>query len=192
MTGASFISDDLVDDLFLSNRAYIAGWYKFNYKVDKCELPFCINFCFGDREFFCGRLWQSWAQSGNISQTFFILSLNIGQDNALTQSISHNFEAQPCISAIENIVFRNFVRPCLIPVTKGRVPLPNRMNFWNISKGEGGGGGSFSIQKFMLQIFAIIDNTSVMNFGKNLQHNFPKMRSKAVWNFSKNLSVLEL
>ena len=27
----------------------------------------------------------------------------------------------------------------------------------------------------MLQIFAIIDDTSVMNFGKNLQHNFPKM-----------------
>ena len=38
------------------------------------------------------------------------------------------------------------------------------------------GGGSFSIQKFMLQIFAILDDTSVMNFGKNLQHNFPKMR----------------
>ena len=28
----------------------------------------------------------------------------------------------------------------------------------------------------MLQIFAIIDDTSVMNFGKNLQHNFLKMR----------------
>ena len=39
-----------------------------------------------------------------------------------------------------------------------------------------GGGGSFSIQKFMLQIFAIIDDTSVMNFRKKLQHNFPKMR----------------
>ena len=39
-----------------------------------------------------------------------------------------------------------------------------------------GGGGSFSIQKFILQIFAIIDNTSVMNFGKKLQYNFPKMR----------------
>ena len=45
----------------------------------------------------------------------------------------------------------------------------------------------------MLQIFAIIDDTSVMNFRKNLQHNFPKMRggSKAVWNFSENSSVLE-
>ena len=57
------------------------------------------------------------------------------------------------------------------------------------------GGGSFSIQKFMLQIFAIIDDTSVMNFRrKKLQHNFPKMRggrSKAVWNFSENSSVLE-
>ena len=28
----------------------------------------------------------------------------------------------------------------------------------------------------MLQIFAIIGDTSVMNFRKNLQHNFPKMR----------------
>ena len=28
----------------------------------------------------------------------------------------------------------------------------------------------------MLQIFAIIDDTSVMNFRKKLQHNFPKMR----------------
>ena len=46
----------------------------------------------------------------------------------------------------------------------------------------------------MLQIFAIIDDTSVMNFRKNLQHNFPKMRgggSKAVWNFSENSFVLE-
>ena len=45
----------------------------------------------------------------------------------------------------------------------------------------------------MLQIFAIIDDTSVMNFRKNLQLNFLKMRggSKAVWNFSENSSVLE-
>ena len=58
---------------------------------------------------------------------------------------------------------------------------------------EKGGGGPFSIQKFMLQIFAIIDDTSDLNFGKNLQHNFPKMRgeSKAVWNFFENSSVLE-
>ena len=56
-------------------------------------------------------------------------------------------------------------------------------------------GGSFSIQKFILQIFAIIDDTLVMNFGKKLQYDFPKIRgggSKAVWNFSENSSVLEL
>ena len=47
------------------------------------------------------------------------------------------------------------------------------MNFRKSSKG--GGGGSFSIQKFMLQIFAIIDDTSVINFRKKLQYNFPKM-----------------
>ena len=46
----------------------------------------------------------------------------------------------------------------------------------NFRKSSERGGGSFSIQKFMLQIFAIIDDTSVMNFRKNLQHNFPKMR----------------
>ena len=40
------------------------------------------------------------------------------------------------------------------------------------------GGVSFSIQKFMLQIFAIIKGTSVMNFGKNLQNDFPKMRGE--------------
>ena len=42
-----------------------------------------------------------------------------------------------------------------------------------------GGKGSFSIQKFMLQIFAIIDDTVIMNFRKILQHNFPKMRGGA-------------
>ena len=46
----------------------------------------------------------------------------------------------------------------------------------------------------MLQIFAILRGTSVMNFGKNPQHDFPKMRgggSTAVWNFSENSSVLD-
>ena len=63
----------------------------------------------------------------------------------------------------------------------------------NFRKSSEGGGGSFSIQKFVLQIFAIIDDTSVMNFGKKLQYDFPNMRgggSKAVWNFSENSSVL--
>ena len=36
---------------------------------------------------------------------------------------------------------------------KGRVPLPNRMNCWKSSKGE----GSFSIQKIMLQILGILN-----------------------------------
>ena len=64
----------------------------------------------------------------------------------------------------------------------------------NFRKSSERGGGSFLIQKFMLQIFAIIRGTSVMNFGKNPQHDFPKMRgsggSKAVWNFFENSSVL--
>ena len=33
---------------------------------------------------------------------------------------------------------------------KGRIPLPNRMNFWKSAKG--GAGASFSIQKFILKI----------------------------------------
>ena len=55
-------------------------------------------------------------------------------------------------------------------------------------------GGSKTIQKFILQIFAIIDDTSVMNFVKHLQYDFPKMRggSKVVWNFSENSSVLDV
>ena len=36
---------------------------------------------------------------------------------------------------------------------KGRIPLPNRMNFWKSAKG---GGGSFSIQKFILQMAIMI------------------------------------
>ena len=35
---------------------------------------------------------------------------------------------------------------------------------------------SFSIQNFILQNFAIIDDTLAMNFGKKLQYDFPKMR----------------
>ena len=46
----------------------------------------------------------------------------------------------------------------------------------NFRKSSEGGGGAFSIPKFILQIFAIIDDISVMNFRKNLQYDFPKMR----------------
>ena len=71
---------------------------------------------------------------------------------------------------------------------------PKRMFFRKSSKGGGGGGGSFPIQKFILQIFTIINGTLVMNSGKNLQYNFPKTRggggSKAIWNFSEKTSVL--
>ena len=56
------------------------------------------------------------------------------------------------------------------------------MNFRKSSKG-GGRGGVISIQKFILQIFAIIDDTSVMNFRKNLQYNFPKNEGGGQWPF---------
>ena len=45
-----------------------------------------------------------------------------------------------------------------------------------LEKFQKGGGGSFPIQKFMLQIFAIINASSVMYSGKKAQHDFPKMR----------------
>ena len=64
----------------------------------------------------------------------------------------------------------------------------------NFRKSSEGGEGSFLIQKFILQIFAIIDDTSVMNFGKILQYDFLKMggRAKDVWNFSENSSALDV
>ena len=37
---------------------------------------------------------------------------------------------------------------------KGWILLPNRMNFWKSAKG--GGGGAFSIQKFILQILGTL------------------------------------
>ena len=59
-------------------------------------------------------------------------------------------------------------------MSKGSLSLQKRMNFRKSSEWV---GGSFPIQKFMLQIFAIIKGTLVMNFGeKNPQHDFPKMR----------------
>ena len=48
-----------------------------------------------------------------------------------------------------------------------------------LEKFQKGGGGSFPIQKFMLQIFAIINASSVMYSGKKAQHDFPKMRGGA-------------
>ena len=42
------------------------------------------------------------------------------------------------------------------------MPCTSKKDEFSVPKG----GGPFSIQKFILQIFAIIDNTSVMNFGK--------------------------
>ena len=40
----------------------------------------------------------------------------------------------------------------------------------------GGTRDKFPIQKFILQIFAIINGSSVMNSGKKTQYDFPKMR----------------
>ena len=47
---------------------------------------------------------------------------------------------------------------------KGRLEIPKRMFFRKSSKR---GGGSFPIQKFILQIFAIINGTWGMNFSEN-------------------------
>ena len=48
---------------------------------------------------------------------------------------------------------------------KGCLTHPKWMNFWKSSEG---GRGPFQIQKFIMQIFAIIDETKVMNFAKNV------------------------
>ena len=55
---------------------------------------------------------------------------------------------------------------------KGRITPPNRMNFQKSSKE---GGGSFSIQKFMLQILDLSIGLFSDVFRKKLQYNFPKM-----------------
>ena len=64
----------------------------------------------------------------------------------------------------------------------------------NFRKSSEGVGRVIFNPKVHVAYFAIIDDTSVMNFRKNLQHNFPKNEgggSMAVWNFSENSSVLE-
>ena len=43
--------------------------------------------------------------------------------------------------------------------------------------------GSFSIQKFILQIFAIINVTSVMNSGKKIALRFSKNEGGGQWPF---------
>ena len=55
-----------------------------------------------------------------------------------------------------------------------------------------GAGGSFSIQKFILQILNLSKGLFLDVFRKKLQYNFLKMRggSKAVWNFPENSSDL--
>ena len=56
---------------------------------------------------------------------------------------------------------------------KGSRPPPKRM----ISeKFRGGGGVIFNPKIYIADFCHFIDDTSVMNFGKNLQYDFPKMR----------------
>ena len=58
---------------------------------------------------------------------------------------------------------------------KGRVALSNQMNFRKSSKG-GRGGGSFSIQKFIIQVLDLYKGLFFGHFPKKMQYNFPKMR----------------
>ena len=56
-----------------------------------------------------------------------------------------------------------------------------------------GGEGHFQSKNY-IAFFAIINGTSVMDSGKDLQYDFSKIRgagAKAVWNFSENSSILE-
>ena len=65
---------------------------------------------------------------------------------------------------------------------QGCIPITKRMNFWK----------NVLIQKFMLQIFAIIKGYFGHEFWKKSATWFSENEggSKAVWNFSENSSVL--
>ena len=67
---------------------------------------------------------------------------------------------------------------------KGRVTLPNQMNFWKSSKG---GGGSFQILDLYKGIFRMFSEKNAIS----LSENEGGWGSKAVWNLSENLSNLE-
>ena len=76
-----------------------------------------------------------------------------------------------------------------INFAKGRVVLSKRMNFRKSSKR----GGVISNPKIYIADFCHYKRFFGHVFLKKTQYDFPKMRgggSKAVWNFSKNLSVL--
>ena len=65
----------------------------------------------------------------------------------------------------------------------------------NFRKSSEGGGGISDPKIYVADFCHYKGCTSVMNFGTNPQHDFPKMRgraggSKAVRNFSENSSVL--
>ena len=58
---------------------------------------------------------------------------------------------------------------------KGRVALPNRMNFRKSSKG-GGEGRAFLIKNIILQILDLYKRLFSDVFRKKLRYSFPKMR----------------
>ena len=121
-----------------------------------------------------------------------------GSENRLTmqQTYAHKFQ---CSYKLQNYPFDTQVPQQLALFIFPEYTLtwkhpPTKTDDFLEKFRRGGWGGSFPIQKFMLQIFAIIKGTSVMNFRKNPQHDFPKMRGggglKAIRNFSENSSVL--
>ena len=66
---------------------------------------------------------------------------------------------------------------------------------WTFRKVQKEGRGSFSIRKFILQILDLYKGLFLDVFRKKLQYDYSKMRggeggSKAIWNFSENLSDL--
>ena len=59
---------------------------------------------------------------------------------------------------------------------KARVTLPKCLIFAEVAKGRGREVGSFSMQKFMLQILDLYTQLFELAFPKKKEYDFPKMR----------------
>ena len=101
-------------------------------------------------------IWLSWQQ-----RVWRPESLVLASWEPLTNWPRHHWRHPPHIGANHHnnlgskyfsYIFILSCLPCIM--TKGRIPLPNQMNFWKSAKE---GGGSFPIQKMILQILGTLN-----------------------------------